>query len=167
MVSYWPRWPDEEVDIAWFLCKTLKICTDVPWVITKKQMDEVFCIYLLVFDLDGSEYTALSSKYMRAPKNGENKKKNIDHTFCSNESWNICATIQGLRPLIIINIIFCMEMCSLGAFTSCYAWTEGWAGFDALEWFALLIEAVPGHFPVCRWPQFLFWPNKAFCPRKI
>ena len=72
-----------------------------------------------------------------------------------------------VRPLLITNRNICLEKCCFGALTLFYARTESWAGFDALECFALLIEAVSGHFPVSRWPQFLFWPNKDFCPRKL
>ena len=44
-------------------------------------MEEVF--YFFIFDLEGSEYTALSSKYLGPPKNGEKKYKikNLVHTI--------------------------------------------------------------------------------------
>ena len=47
-----------------------------------------------------------------------------------------------VRLLLVINRNICLENCFFGALTSFFARTESWAGFDALERFALLIEAV-------------------------
>ena len=74
-----------------------------------------------------------------------------------------------LRLLLITNRNICLEKCFFGALTSFYARTESWAGFDALECFALLIEAVSGHFPVSRCPQWisLYWPFSIFLGQKF
>ena len=80
----------------------------------------------------------------------------------------ILTILYRLGPLLIANDFFCLEDVLFWSFYIVfYAWTESWAEFDALEWIALLAEAVPVHSPFSRWPQILFWLNKGFSPRKL
>lgn len=53
-----------------------------------------------------------------------------------------------------------LENCIFGPSASFHASKEGEEDVDTLEYFAVLVEAVPGHTCVFQWPHLLrFWPR--------